>query len=72
MRTFEVTITTILVYDSNNKDILYLERIVGRFSRIKYEKKLREQFGPDSIIEFYFSKEKVPIELNEVISEKLK
>lgn len=72
MRTFEVTITTILVYNSNNKEILYKERIVGRFSRIKYEKKLREQFGPDSVVGFYYGKEKVAIQLNEVISEKLK
>lgn len=72
MRIFEVTITIISVYDSNHEVKLYEERMVGRFSRTKYEKKLREQFGSDSIIEFTTSKEKVPIQLNDVISEKIK
>lgn len=72
MRIFEVTITNISVYDINHEVKLYEERMVGRFSRIKHEKKLREQFGPDSIIEFSISKEKVPIQLNEVISKKIK
>lgn len=38
MRTFEVTITNISVYDSNHEVKLYEERMVGRFSRIKHEK----------------------------------
>lgn len=58
MRTFEGTITNILVYDSNYMVILHEEQIVGRFSRIKYEKKLREQFGPDSIIELTIIKKR--------------
>lgn len=74
MRKITALKTFINIYEKRdgNFSLIYSYNKIGRFSKVKEEKIIRERYGEDVFIDYTSEKVKFTIDINELAGEELK